>query len=87
MAQKKKLELICRKLMLSPKDKVLDIGCDWGGFAQFAAERYQCHVTGITISDNQMEYAKKSAPDFPLQLSSLTIEIIKARTTRYSCAA
>ncbi|HBZ35877.1 MAG TPA: cyclopropane-fatty-acyl-phospholipid synthase, partial [Rikenellaceae bacterium] len=38
-AQKKKLDLIGRKIHLSQKDHVLDIGCGWGGFARFAAER------------------------------------------------
>lgn len=67
IAQEKKLDLICRKLQLSSKDKVLDIGCGWGGFAKFAAERYHCHVTGITISDKQMEYAKKSCAGLPVE--------------------
>ncbi len=41
-AQENKLELICQKLQLSSGDRVLDIGCGWGGFAKFAAERYGC---------------------------------------------
>ncbi|HJN28735.1 MAG TPA: class I SAM-dependent methyltransferase, partial [Candidatus Latescibacteria bacterium] len=49
VAQENKLDLICRKLHLTENDRVLDIGCGWGGFAKFAAERYGCHVTGITI--------------------------------------
>src|SRR5690606_14455870 len=52
-AQEKKLDLICRKLNLSASDRVLDIGCGWGGFSKFAASRYGCHVTGISISDEQ----------------------------------
>ena len=47
-AQEKKMDLICKKLCLRKGDKVLDIGCGWGGFAKFAAERYGCEVTGIT---------------------------------------
>src|SRR3989344_5043970 len=57
-AQVQKLELICRKLKLVPSDKVLDIGCGWGGFAKFASQKYGCEVTGITISDEQLKYAK-----------------------------
>jgi cyclopropane-fatty-acyl-phospholipid synthase len=57
-AQEQKLELICRKLQLSPGDHVLDIGCGWGGFARYAAERYGCRVTGVTISAVQAEYAR-----------------------------
>ena len=58
-AQKQKLELICKKLMLSSQDRVLDIGCGYGGFARFAAERYNCEVTGISPSSEQIEYAKR----------------------------
>jgi cyclopropane-fatty-acyl-phospholipid synthase len=57
-AQEQKLELICRKLHLSAEDHVLDIGCGWGGFARFAAERYGCRVTGVTISSVQAKYAR-----------------------------
>ncbi len=52
-AQVKKLELICAKLQLNKNDTVLDIGCGWGGFAKFAAERFGCEVTGITLSGPQ----------------------------------
>ncbi len=45
-AQEKKMDLICRKLQLTKGDKVLDIGCGWGGFAKFAAERYGCEGHG-----------------------------------------
>ena len=65
-AQEDKLDLICRKLQLSSGDKVLDIGCGWGGFAKFAAERYGCHVTGMTISDKQLAYAKEFCAGLPV---------------------
>ena len=57
-AQRKKLNLICRKLSLSTEDHVLDIGCGYGGFARYAAEHYGCKVTGITPSKSQIKYAK-----------------------------
>ncbi len=57
-AQERKLDLICQKLELRPSDRVLDIGCGWGGFAKFASQRYRCHVTGISISDEQISYAR-----------------------------
>lgn len=56
-AQLDKMGLICRKLALEPGMTVLDIGCGWGGLAKYMAEHYQVHVTGITISQNQYEYA------------------------------
>ena len=65
-AQENKLDLICRKLRLSSGDKVLDIGCGWGGFAKFAAERYGCHVTGMNISDMQMAYAQDFCAGLPV---------------------
>jgi cyclopropane-fatty-acyl-phospholipid synthase len=54
-----KLERICRKLKLSPSDHVLEIGTGWGGFAQYAAERYGCRVTTTTISAEQHAYASE----------------------------
>jgi cyclopropane-fatty-acyl-phospholipid synthase len=67
-AQENKLELICRKLDLTPGMKVLDIGCGWGGFAVFAAERYDVEVTGITVSCKQVELAKQLCRGLPVQI-------------------
>lgn len=67
-AQEKKLELICKKLQLSADDKVLDIGCGWGGFAKYAASHYGCEVTGITISSRQVEYAKDYCAGLPVNI-------------------
>jgi len=68
VAQEQKLDLICRKLYLKPEDKVLDIGCGWGGFAKFASERYGCHVTGISIADAQIEYAREFCEGLPVEI-------------------
>ncbi|MDQ8201886.1 cyclopropane-fatty-acyl-phospholipid synthase family protein [Pelagicoccus sp. SDUM812003] len=56
--QREKYDRICRKLNLSPTDRVLEIGCGWGGFACYAAKRYGCYVTGITLSPSQFDYAE-----------------------------
>lgn len=56
-AQLNKYEILCRKLQLKHTDRVLEIGCGWGGFAIYAAKRYGCKVTGITISREQFDYA------------------------------
>jgi cyclopropane-fatty-acyl-phospholipid synthase len=52
-----KYDRICRKLHLDAKDRVVEIGGGWGGFAVYAAENFGCHVTTTTISDGQYEYA------------------------------
>ena len=58
-AQEAKLDLVCRKLGLQAGMRVLDIGCGWGGMAQFAAERYGVAVLGITVSENQASRARE----------------------------
>lgn len=68
VAQEQKLELICKKLQLSSGDRVLDIGCGWGGFAKYAAERYDVSVTGITLSKEQLAYAKEYTKGLPVEL-------------------
>ena len=56
-AQEAKLDLICRKLRLGPRMRLLDIGCGWGSLVMFAAERYGVEATGITLSAAQAEWA------------------------------
>lgn len=51
-----KLDTICKRLQLSPADKVVEIGTGWGGFAMYAAKHYGCHVTTTTISEEQHAY-------------------------------
>ncbi len=58
-----KLDRICRKLKLSPSDRVLEIGTGWGGFAIHAARHYGCRVTTTTISRRQFEYAQAAIED------------------------
>ncbi len=56
-AQYEKYDALCRKLQLKPGDEVLEIGCGWGGFACHAAKNYGCKITGVTISQEQLNYA------------------------------
>ena len=58
-AQEAKLDLICRKLYLEPGMRVLDVGCGWGSFCKYAAEKYAVEVVGVTISKEQAELARK----------------------------
>jgi cyclopropane-fatty-acyl-phospholipid synthase len=58
-AQVAKLDLICRKLRLKPGERLLDIGCGWGGLIMHAAEHYGVDATGITLSENQAAFARE----------------------------
>jgi cyclopropane-fatty-acyl-phospholipid synthase len=58
-AQEQKLEYICRKLRLKPGQRLLDIGCGWGGLVQYAAEKYGVDATGVTISQPQVDLANQ----------------------------
>jgi cyclopropane-fatty-acyl-phospholipid synthase len=55
-AQEHKLDHICRKLRLAPGERLLDIGCGWGGLIFWAAQHYGVEATGITLSRNQHDY-------------------------------
>ncbi len=66
-AQRGKYDALCRKLNLNPGDRVLEIGCGWGGFAVHAVKHYGCHVVGVTISEAQADYAKKRIATESLQ--------------------
>ena len=63
----RKLDAVCRKLALSPGDRVIEIGTGWGGFAQHAAHHYGCHVTTTTISREQHALASQRVADAGLQ--------------------
>jgi cyclopropane-fatty-acyl-phospholipid synthase len=60
-AQYNKVNTIIKKLNITePNKKLLDIGCGWGKIAEFVANTTNCHVTGITISEEQVKYANKN---------------------------
>lgn len=67
-AQEAKLDLICRKIMLKPGMKILDIGCGWGSFAKYAAEKYDVEVVGITVSEDQFKLGKERCEGLPVEL-------------------
>ncbi|MDP2087880.1 MAG: cyclopropane fatty acyl phospholipid synthase [Flavobacteriaceae bacterium] len=66
-AQENKLELICRKLSLKPGMRVLDIGCGWGAFGKYAAQKYKVAVVGITVSKEQVELGRKLCEGLPVE--------------------
>jgi cyclopropane-fatty-acyl-phospholipid synthase len=67
-AQEAKLELICEKLGLKAGDRVLDIGCGWGSFAKYAAEKYGVEVVGITVSKEQLSLGRELCRGLPVEL-------------------
>lgn len=67
-AQEDKLELICQKLQLKSGMRLLDIGCGWGGLAKYAAEKYGTETVGITISQEQHDYAREYCKDLPVEI-------------------
>ncbi|HVO29066.1 MAG TPA: cyclopropane fatty acyl phospholipid synthase [Candidatus Paceibacterota bacterium] len=66
-AQEAKLDLVCRKIGLQKDQHVLDIGCGWGSFAKFAAERYGARVTGITVSKEQVALGREMCQGLPVE--------------------
>ncbi len=67
-AQEAKLDLACRKLGLQPGMRVLDVGCGWGSFVRFAAEKYGVEVVGVTISREQAEYGRNRCKGLPVEI-------------------
>ncbi|MGE5266155.1 MAG: class I SAM-dependent methyltransferase [Deltaproteobacteria bacterium] len=66
-AQRDKLEMICRKLRLKPGDTLLDIGCGWGGLVCHAAQNYGVKAHGITLSEEQLAFAREKVQRLGLE--------------------
>jgi cyclopropane-fatty-acyl-phospholipid synthase len=67
-AQEHKLDLIGRKLELRPGERLLDLGCGWGGLAAHAARKYGCEVVGITVSKEQAALARERCTGLPVTI-------------------
>lgn len=67
-AQTAKLDLVCCKLDLQPGQRVLDIGCGWGGAARYIAERHDVEVVGVTVSEQQAKLARERTASLPVTI-------------------
>jgi cyclopropane-fatty-acyl-phospholipid synthase len=67
-AQIAKYEMICRKLQLKAGERLLDVGCGWGGFAKYAAENYCVEVAGVTVANEQARYARNLCRGLPVDI-------------------
>lgn len=67
-AQEAKLDLVCRKIDARPGMRILELGCGWGAFAKFAAERYGAHVVGVTVSAEQVSLGKELCQGLPVDM-------------------
>jgi cyclopropane-fatty-acyl-phospholipid synthase len=73
-AQHDKLDMICRKLRLKPGDRLLDIGCGWGALVCHAARHYGVDAVGVTLAEEQFEYAKEKVSRLGLE-NKVSIEL------------
>ena len=67
-AQEAKLDLVCKKINLEPGMSVLELGCGFGSFAGYAAEKYGAQVTGVTVSKEQAAYGNERYKGLPVEL-------------------
>jgi cyclopropane-fatty-acyl-phospholipid synthase len=58
-AQRDKLEMICRRLRLKPGERLLDVGCGWGGLICYAAQHHGVHAHGLTLSQEQYDHVRE----------------------------
>jgi cyclopropane-fatty-acyl-phospholipid synthase len=67
-AQEAKLDLVCKKINLNSEMTVLELGCGWGSFAKFAAEKYGAKVVGVNISKEQVQLGRELCKGLPVEL-------------------
>jgi len=67
-AQEAKLDLVCKKIGLKKGDTILDIGCGWGSFLKFAAEKYGAKGVGVTVSKEQVKLGNKLCVGLPIEI-------------------
>jgi cyclopropane-fatty-acyl-phospholipid synthase len=78
IAQELKMDHICRKLRLQKGERLLDIGCGWGGLANYAAKHYGVNVLGVTLSQNQKAFSDEQIAQAGLE-EQVTVELMDYR--------
>lgn len=78
-AQRAKLDLVCRKLELKPGERLLEIGCGWGGLARHAAEHHGVEVHGITVSREQLKLARERCAGLPVRLELMDYRALRGQ--------
>ena len=68
-AQENKLEMVCQKIGIYPGMHILELGCGWGSFAKYAAEKHGAHVVGVNISKEQVRLGRELCKGLPVELS------------------
>ncbi len=67
-AQEAKLELVCKKIGIHPGMRILELGCGWGSFAKYAAEKYGASILGVTVSREQVALGMELCKGLPVEL-------------------
>ena len=80
-AQQNKIDHIIKKLDIKNGQKILEVGCGWGGMAFEIAKQKNCEVTGISLSKNQIKYCKQKAKDLSLD-NQINFELIDYRKVK-----
>lgn len=78
-AQRAKLDLICRKLELAAGERLLDVGCGWGGLAEHAARYHGVEVHGITVSREQLALAEERCRGLPVTIRLMDYRDLEGR--------
>jgi cyclopropane-fatty-acyl-phospholipid synthase len=67
-AQEAKLELVCKKIGIHSGMRILELGCGWGSFAKYAAEKYGASILGVTVSKEQVALGMELCKGLPVEL-------------------
>jgi cyclopropane-fatty-acyl-phospholipid synthase len=78
-AQEAKLELVCQKIGLKEGMSVLELGCGWGSFAKYAAEKHGARVLGVTVSKEQVALGMELCKGLPVELRLQDYRLVEGK--------